>query len=226
MDAGRARHAGHEPPALTKLFRDRTEKIEPGFGIERLTLVAVMTEPLEEVQKASSLVEDQVTDVVPLIDVFANRGQRVYRVMPVASDVPERSVRPIDPAAVAAGATWTQHWPRPVRLLSRPELIEVIALMPDHPPVSITWRGKRRRVKRAADDPAKLLLAPVGQRVGAGERQGYLPLLEASDPMNPQWAGQEAVTLPAGWQVTARLPLAGAHARRLVAAERVTPTPR
>lgn len=40
------------------------------------------------------------------------------------------------------------------------------------------------------------------------------------------WAGQEAVALPAGWQVTARLPLPGAHARRLVAAERVTQTPR
>ncbi len=140
---------------LTKLLRDRTEKIEPGFGIERLSLVAAMSEPLEEVQKASSLVEDEVTDVFPLIDVFANRGQRVYRVTPVASDVPERSVRRLDPAAAAVGATWTQHWPRPVRLLARPELIEVIALMPDHPPVSITWRGKRRRVKRA-DGPERI----------------------------------------------------------------------
>lgn len=140
---------------LTKLLRDRTEKIEPGFGIERLSLVAAMSEPLEEVQKASSLVEDEVTDVFPLIDVFASRGQRVYRVTPVASDVPERSVRRLDPAAAAVGATWTQHWPRPVRLLARPELIEVIALMPDHPPVSITWRGKRRRVKRA-DGPERI----------------------------------------------------------------------
>ncbi len=140
---------------LTKLLRDRTEKIEPGFGIERLSLVAAMSEPLEEVQKASSLVEEEVTDVVPLIDIFANRGQRVYRVTPVASDVPERSVQRLDPAAAAVGATWTQHWPRPVRLLAQPELIEVIALMPDHPPVSITWRGKRRRVKRA-DGPERI----------------------------------------------------------------------
>ena len=59
----------------------------------------------------------------------------------------------------------------------------------------------RRRVKRAADDPAKLLLSPVGQRAGAGERQGYLPLLEASDPMNPQWVGQEAVGFPDNWTI-------------------------
>ena len=59
----------------------------------------------------------------------------------------------------------------------------------------------RRRVKRAAGDPAKLLLSPAGRRAGAGERQGYLPLLEASDPMNPQWAGQEAVGFPDNWTI-------------------------
>ncbi|NKK04106.1 DNA polymerase Y family protein [Rhizobium leguminosarum bv. viciae] len=140
---------------LTKLFRDRTEKIEPGFGIEKLTLVAVMTEPLEERQKSSSLVEDEVTDVTPLIDIYGNRGQRVYRVAPVASDVPERSVQRIGPAADPVEVTWVSHWRRPVRLLAHPELIEAIALLPDRPPVSITWRGKRRKVKRA-DGPERI----------------------------------------------------------------------
>ena len=31
----------------------------------------------------------------------------------------------------------------------------MIALLPDHPPVSMTWRGKRRRVKRA-DGPERI----------------------------------------------------------------------
>jgi protein ImuB len=39
--------------------------------------------------------------------------------------------------------------------LPRPELIEAIALMPDRPPVSIVWRGKRRKVKRA-DGPERI----------------------------------------------------------------------
>ncbi|WP_172746697.1 DNA polymerase Y family protein [Neorhizobium sp. T25_13] len=140
---------------LTKLFRDRTEKIEPGFGIEKLTLVAVIVEPLEERQKSSSLVEEEVKDVTPLIDIYGNRGQRVYRVAPVASDVPERSVQRISPAADPVEVTWVSHWRRPVRLLARPELIEAIALLPDRPPVSITWRGKRRKVKRA-DGPERI----------------------------------------------------------------------
>ncbi|WFU51134.1 Y-family DNA polymerase [Sinorhizobium terangae] len=141
---------------LTKLFRDRIEKIEPGFGIEKLSLAATLAEPLVETQSASSLIEEQVTDVTPLIDVLGNRGgQRIFRVAPVASDVPERSVQRIAPTADEDGATWPMHWPRPPRLLTRPELIEVIALLPDHPPVSFTWRGKRRRVKRA-DGPERI----------------------------------------------------------------------
>src|SRR3546814_13244873 len=53
------------------------------------------------------------------------------------------------------GATWSGEWPRPPRLLARAELIETVALLPDHPPVSFTWRGVRRRVKRA-DGPERL----------------------------------------------------------------------
>ncbi|QIO43081.1 DNA polymerase Y family protein [Rhizobium leguminosarum bv. trifolii] len=152
--------AGTAKPArdiawLTKLFRDRTDKIEPGFGIERLTLVAVMSEPLEEEQKSSSLVEEQDDDITPLIDVLGNRGNRVYRFAPVASDVPERSVQRIAAAAERTRDTWVHEWKRPVRLLHKPDLIEVMALMPDHPPVWFSWRGKRRGVKRA-DGPERV----------------------------------------------------------------------
>ena len=56
--------------------------------------------------------------------------------------------------------------------------------------------ASRGRVKRAPDDRVKLLMVPAGQRPGASERLGYLPVLEASDPMNPQWAGQEATAFP------------------------------
>lgn len=152
--------AGTAKPArdvawLTKLFRDRTEKIEPGFGIEKLTLVAISAEPLAQEQKASSLVEEENADITPLIDVFANRGQRVYRVAPFASDVPERSIQRVSAVAEAVEDGWVSHWRRPVRLFSRPEQIQAIAMMPDYPPATITWRGKRYRVKRA-DGPERI----------------------------------------------------------------------
>ncbi|GLR89017.1 hypothetical protein GCM10007857_57300 [Bradyrhizobium iriomotense] len=57
--------------------------------------------------------------------------------------------------APETGATWPGHWPRPSRLLASPEPIETMALLPDHPPVSFTWRGIRRRV-RQADGPERM----------------------------------------------------------------------
>ncbi|WP_064839532.1 MULTISPECIES: Y-family DNA polymerase [unclassified Rhizobium] len=141
---------------LTKLLRDRIEKIDPGFGIEKLSLAATMVEPLEDKQIASSLVEDAAVDVGAFVDVLGNRGTyRIYRVAPVASDVPERSIQRVSPVAAEIGQNWPMTWPRPVRLMDRPELIEVMALLPDHPPVWFTWRGKRRRVKRA-DGPERI----------------------------------------------------------------------
>jgi hypothetical protein len=59
----------------------------------------------------------------------------------------------------------------------------------------------RRRVKRDPADRAKLLLVPAGTRPGAGERQGYLPVLEAGDPHHPLWSGQEATAFPDNWTV-------------------------
>ncbi|MGR9128918.1 Y-family DNA polymerase [Rhizobium leguminosarum] len=141
---------------LTKLLRDRIEKIDPGFGIEKLSLAATMVEPLEDKQIAYSLVEDAAVDIGAFVDVLGNRGiYRIYRVAPVASDVPERSVQRVSPVAAEIGQNWPMTWPRPVRLMDRPELIEVMALLPDHPPVWFTWRGKRRRVKRA-DGPERI----------------------------------------------------------------------
>ena len=89
--------------------------------------------------------------------VLANRlgAGRVYRAAPVDSDVPERSVRRVAPTAPLTGRTWPARWPRPSRLLSPPERVDAMAVLPDQPPVAFTWRGQRRRV-RAADGPERI----------------------------------------------------------------------
>ena len=153
---GMARPA-RDAKRLTRLLCDRIETIDPGFGIEVMTLTATIAEPLARRQLASALVDDAVPGVADLVDTLVNRvGEHaVYRVVPVASDVPERSVARIAAIAAETGCTWPGHWPRPARLLPRPEPIETIALLPDHPPVWFTWRGIRRRVKRA-DGPERV----------------------------------------------------------------------
>ncbi|KXG85033.1 DUF6504 family protein [Agrobacterium bohemicum] len=140
---------------LTRLLTDRIDTINPGFGIEKMTLTATHAEALVLGQARSTLLDDAKADIGETVDVIINRGHKVYRYAAVASDVPERSVQVV--AAQSADDTlgWPDHWPRPVRLLARPEPIQTMALLPDHPPKSFTWRGTRRLVKRA-DGPERV----------------------------------------------------------------------
>jgi hypothetical protein len=55
----------------------------------------------------------------------------------------------------------------------------------------------RQRVKRDPADPARLLLIPAPGQTGPG----YLPVFGPSDPINPEWAGQEAAGFPDNWTV-------------------------
>ena len=143
---------------LTRLLCDKLETIDPGFGVEAMSLCATLVEPFETRQVRSSLLDESPeADVSSLVDILANRvgAGKLYRFAPVESDVPERSVMRIAPASAPTGKTWPLRQPRPVRLLKKPELIETLALLPDHPPVSFSWRGVRRRVKQA-DGPERI----------------------------------------------------------------------
>ena len=141
---------------LTRLLCDRIQQVAPGFGIETMTLSASLAEPLDYRAAASSLIDATKPDISELIDVLGNRigPERLYRVVPEPSDVPERSVRRVAPLAIETGTTWPGDWPRPSRLFS-PERVETVALLPDHPPAAFTWRGVRRRVRRA-DGPERV----------------------------------------------------------------------
>jgi protein ImuB len=51
---------------------------------------------------------------------------------------------------------WHAGWPRPARLLARPEPLDhVLAALPDQPPRRFTWRGTTHRVVRA-DGPERI----------------------------------------------------------------------
>jgi protein ImuB len=142
---------------LTRLLCDRLETVDPGFGVERMTLTATITEPLPYRPATTALGDAPEPDVSGLVDILAGRvgARRLFRFAAVESDLPERSVRRTAPLADATTGRWSLHWPRPVRLLPTPEPIETVALLPDHPPAFFTWRGSRRRVRRA-DGPERV----------------------------------------------------------------------
>jgi hypothetical protein len=54
-----------------------------------------------------------------------------------------------------------------------------------------------KRVKHDPQDPAKMLLELVPGMSGPG----YLPILLPTDPVQPQWIGQESVAFPDNWSI-------------------------
>jgi protein ImuB len=144
-----------DPAYLTKLLREKLDTVDPGFGIEVMVLEAESVAPLHAPQaQLTDLATPDVTNrLTGVIDTLTNRlGEaRVSRVAPYASHVPERAVQCVPPLPVRQ-PSWAADpaAPRPIRLLRRPEEIEVIAPIPDDPPVRFRWRGVSHRVRAAA----------------------------------------------------------------------------
>ncbi len=140
---------------LTRLLCDKIETVDPGFGIERMRLIATAAEPLAHRQVDT--MDDPKADIAGLIDTLSNRigAEHIYRLTAVESDVPERSARKVSPLAPDSGENWPAHWPRPVRLLAKPERIATVAQLPDYPPKLFIRHGIRQRVI-AADGPERI----------------------------------------------------------------------
>lgn len=146
-----------QPERFMRLLKERLQNTDPGFGVERLHLAATRAAPLIARQRDNLTDLHQVPDIGPLLDVLEARAgkRRLYRIQPVESDFPERSVERIAPLERPNCAGWDLRWPRPARLLEPPDPIDTIALLPDQPPVQFIWRGIRRRVLRA-DGPERI----------------------------------------------------------------------
>ena len=149
-DALRARAAAptRDPAHLRRLFAQHLDTIDPGFGVERLVLAALRTETIPARQRAAE--EERAPPIEPLVDrIGARVGQgRVYRLAPTEADMPERSCRATGPLGALAGAAWDRA-PRPALLIEPPQPVEVLALLPDHPPRRFGWRGRQHRIARA-----------------------------------------------------------------------------
>jgi protein ImuB len=159
LRVGTAR-ANRDATHLAKLFDERLQTIDPGFGIEEIVLVASKVEPLAEAQvEARGLGDEEVgeADMGQLVNRLGARigMKKVYRLAPVQSLVPERMARRIPALAPPTGAVWPENLPRPTRLLDPPEPVVATALLPDHPPAFFVWRKIRHKVAKA-DGPERI----------------------------------------------------------------------
>jgi len=160
-----------DPRHMKRLFDERLGTIDLGFGVETALLTADLVEPLLPHQIALHARDRRVSGeaVDQLVDRLANRlgKPHIRRLQPYESHIPERAQRR-DAADQAAGPWPQSTQPRPCRLLSRPEPIEVIAEIPESPPMQFTWRRVSRRVLRA-DGPERI--APEWWRLIGSSRQ-------------------------------------------------------
>ncbi len=146
------------PRHLARLLAERLETVDPGLGVEAMRLIVSLAEPMAPEQTRAALTDAEApADIAALVDRLQNRfgAHRVYRMEPVESDVPERSVRRVPALAFAGPASWPADLPRPARLLPRPQRVQALSVLPDHPPAAFIWRRVRHRIRRA-DGPERI----------------------------------------------------------------------
>jgi protein ImuB len=148
-----SRHAGH----LMKLAALELDGLDVGFGIESIRLEVVDTAPLhpEQVDLAQS---HDAAELARLADQLRQRlgPDAVQRLVPHASHWPEHAQATVDPAnAPAEPGPWLAPQPRPLRLLDEPARCDVMAPVPDGPPLLLHRFGRSEKV-HAASGPERI----------------------------------------------------------------------
>jgi len=144
-----SRDAAH----MIRLFAEKLEGIDAGFGIELVAMRAAWTMPLHLVQGDIEATEErQGTSLAACIDRLTVRlgPEAVRRPVPCASHIPERAQRwqePLAPEPPVQGE-FAFH-ARPLKLLERPEAIAVLYALPDGAPRQFRWRGRIHEVMRS-----------------------------------------------------------------------------
>ena len=163
------------PAHILRLFRETLDNIDPGFGIDLLLLEARRTGPMSvsAVALSGDLAASDTDDaaLAALADrIVAKLGAGSVQVnTPQESHAPDRAEHwhPYDGVLPPPSHTPATTGPRPARMLSHPERIDVIAEVPDGPPLRFVWRRVVRTVSRA-DGPERInpewwrSLPPVG----------------------------------------------------------------
>lgn len=149
----------HSVSHLFKLFELQISKIEPALGIELFLLEAPKVEDIDPVQEKLWAGKPGLQDkaLAELFDKLAGKigAKAIYRYLPSENYWPERAIKQTSSLLDVSATKWRTDRPRPLRLLQRPEPVEVMALLPDYPPKFFTYKGKRHVVEKA-DGPERI----------------------------------------------------------------------
>ena len=169
-----------DPQTLLRLFREKldglADPLDPGFGFDAIRLSARRVENFAETMTSLDANEDFEAEIAALVDRLAARfgARRVQRLAAADTHSPERASRLVPAQSVGALALdFSAFAPieeeatptRPIRLIEPAERIDVLAEVPDGPPIRFRWRRVLHAVIRA-DGPERI--APEWWRTPEG----------------------------------------------------------
>ncbi|MGD0190450.1 MAG: DNA polymerase Y family protein [Rhizomicrobium sp.] len=147
---------------VARLFHERlaslAEPLDAGFGFDLIRLAAVRAESVQSRVTSFDENENEKREIAFLVDRLAVRfgAQRILRFHPQDTHIPEAAAVVLPAQYSMPGKTsWSRmridgEAPRrPLRLFEKPELVEVMAEVPDGPPVRFRWRRVLHHVARA-----------------------------------------------------------------------------
>lgn len=144
---------------LFKLFELKICTIRPDLGIELFVMEAVKVEDVSQTQEVLWAGKPGLEDaeVAELLDRLTGKAGAhvIHRYMPVEQYWPERSFKQTSSLQDKPEISWRSDRPRPICLLSKPESIEVTALIPDSPPMLFIYKRKIHQIKKA-DGPERI----------------------------------------------------------------------
>jgi protein ImuB len=146
------------PALVLRLFDERiaalSDPLDPGFGYDRLLLAIPLAEPLAAIQPAldgAEKADGALTELVDRLSIRLGPGA-VRRLVPQNSHIPEQAQLALPATHTPAPARWPappkgEPPLRPLFLFDPPQLVEVIAEVPDGPPHRFRWRRKLHEVR-------------------------------------------------------------------------------
>ena len=152
------------PIYLGHLFREKLDSFSPEYGIDVAVLVAEKTARLtpNQVSMGDTFTGQLNSEIGEKLDCLLDRldnrigTSRVLRLQCRARHLPEYATKSIPASKVSTvdgvvdeSFVVKSLAARPLRLLSTPEIIQVTALVPEHPPVLFRWHQRSYRVVRA-----------------------------------------------------------------------------
>lgn len=155
---------------IARLFRERldalTDPIDPGFGFDLIRLGALRAERAEAQAISLDANDDDAREVGFLADRLAARfgSHRVLRFFPQDTHIPEAAGVLVPARAVPETKLgWEtirsegEAPRRPLRLFEKPEPVEVLAEVPDGPPLRFRWRRVQHAVT-LAEGPERIAM--------------------------------------------------------------------